>query len=158
MLDHEETINMADVTGNLAAAVLMVNSQESSFFWGGGINGIIIPIYIFFFENFLFAFVTGIYAKYSPRTSDWWEIQWMGQCRKTVEWNGKADKNPKVIKRFNTEYQWINNNNNNNNNDNCNNDDNSEPHQILSDFEIQTDRLISARRPDLVRVNKKTPQ
>ena len=28
-------------------------------------------------------------------------------------------------------------------------------HKILWDFEIQTDQLISARRPDLVIVNKK---
>ena len=31
----------------------------------------------------------------------------------------------------------------------------NETHKILWDFEIQTDHLISARRPDLVIVNKK---
>ena len=31
----------------------------------------------------------------------------------------------------------------------------SEMHNILMDFEIQTDHLISARRPDLMVVNKK---
>ena len=31
----------------------------------------------------------------------------------------------------------------------------NEAHKILWDFEIQTDPLISARRPDLVIVNKK---
>ena len=32
----------------------------------------------------------------------------------------------------------------------------NEVHQLLSDFEIQTDHLISARRPNLVKVNNKT--
>ena len=33
----------------------------------------------------------------------------------------------------------------------------NETHKILWDFEIQTDHLISAKRPDLVLVNKKKP-
>ena len=31
----------------------------------------------------------------------------------------------------------------------------NEMHEILLDFEIQTDHLISARRPDLMLINKK---
>ena len=31
----------------------------------------------------------------------------------------------------------------------------NETHKILWNFDIQTDHLISARRPDLVKVNKK---
>ena len=31
----------------------------------------------------------------------------------------------------------------------------NETHEVLSDFDIQTDHLISARRPDLLIVNKK---
>ena len=34
----------------------------------------------------------------------------------------------------------------------------NETHKILWDFEIQTGHLISARRPDLVIVNKKKPK
>ena len=33
----------------------------------------------------------------------------------------------------------------------------NETHRLFWDFEIQTDHLISARRPDLVIVNKKEP-
>ena len=32
----------------------------------------------------------------------------------------------------------------------------NETHRLLWDFEIQTDRLISARRPDLIIINRKT--
>ena len=42
------------------------------------------------------------------------------------------------------------NNNNNNNNNNSN-----EMHKILWNFELQTDALISAGRPDLMIVNKR---
>ena len=34
----------------------------------------------------------------------------------------------------------------------------NETHKFLLDFEIQKDHLISARRPDLVRLNKKKNQ
>ena len=34
-------------------------------------------------------------------------------------------------------------------------DQENETYKLLRDFEIQTDRLISARRPDLMIVNKK---
>ena len=43
------------------------------------------------------------------------------------------------------------NNNNNNNNNNLEND----THKLRWDFDIQTDYLISARKPDLIIINKK---
>ena len=53
-----------------------------------------------------------------------------------------------------------NNDNNNNNNSNYNNNNSesvrvNETHKIFKDFEIETDYLIPARRPDLVIVNNK---
>ena len=35
------------------------------------------------------------------------------------------------------------------------NNDNNESHKLLWDFNIQTDHLIPARRPDLIIINKK---
>ena len=51
----------------------------------------------------------------------------------------------------------INNNNNNNNNKNANNPApvlENDTHKLLWDFDIQTNHLISARRPDLIIINK----
>ena len=34
----------------------------------------------------------------------------------------------------------------------------NDTHKLLWDFDIQTDHLISARRPDLIIINKKNPR
>ena len=47
----------------------------------------------------------------------------------------------------------MDNNNNNNNNNNSNNNNNN--NKLLWDFNIHKDHLISARRPDLIIINKK---
>ncbi len=49
----------------------------------------------------------------------------------------------------------VNNNNNNNNNNNDNNNYNNNNNKLLRDFNIQTDHLIPARRPDLIIINNK---
>ena len=48
-----------------------------------------------------------------------------------------------------------NNNNNNNDNNNNNNNNNDNNNKLLWDFNIQTDHLIPARRPDLIIINKR---